>query len=76
MYFVLMLSILFMKWRQITAKNKFRDRNMMTRCVPMCMLGVGTLNNHMLNVLQAENRVLDFHIHERSDEMFYCKFYA
>ena len=35
-------------------------------------LRVGTLNNHMLNVLQAENRVLDFHIHERSDEMFYC----
>lgn len=33
---------------------------------------VGTLNNHMLNVLQAENRTLDFHIHEYSDEMFYC----
>ena len=32
----------------------------------------GTLNNHMLNVLQAENRTLDFHIHENSDEMFYC----
>jgi mannose-6-phosphate isomerase-like protein (cupin superfamily) len=35
-------------------------------------LRVGTLNNHMLNVLQAENRVLDFHVHENSDEMFYC----
>lgn len=35
-------------------------------------LKVGTLNNHMLNVLQAENRTLDFHIHEKSDEMFYC----
>ena len=35
-------------------------------------LRVGTLNNHMLNVLQAENRILDFHIHEQSDEMFYC----
>ncbi|MDO4468024.1 MAG: cupin domain-containing protein [Bacillota bacterium] len=35
-------------------------------------LRVGTLNNHMLNVLQAENRTLDFHIHEDSDEMFYC----
>ena len=23
---------------------------------------IGTLNNHMLNVLQAENRTLDFHI--------------
>lgn len=33
---------------------------------------VGTFNDHMLNVLQAENRVLDFHIHENSDEMFYC----
>ena len=33
---------------------------------------VGTLNNHMLNVLQAENRTLDFHVHEHSDEMFYC----
>jgi len=33
---------------------------------------VGTLNDHMLNVLQAENRTLDFHIHEASDELFYC----
>ena len=33
---------------------------------------VGTLNNHMLNVLQAENRTLEFHVHEQSDEMFYC----
>ena len=35
-------------------------------------LRIGTLNNHMLNVLQAENRTLDFHTHEQSDEMFYC----
>ncbi|MGN0902979.1 MAG: cupin domain-containing protein [Succinivibrio sp.] len=35
-------------------------------------LRVGTLNNLMLNVLQAENRTLDFHIHENSDELFYC----
>ena len=35
-------------------------------------LNVGKLNNHMLNVLQAENRTLDFHVHEHSDEMFYC----
>ena len=35
-------------------------------------LRVGTLNDHMLNVLQAENRTLDFHVHEQSDEMFYC----
>ncbi|MGI6664523.1 MAG: cupin domain-containing protein [Christensenellaceae bacterium] len=35
-------------------------------------LRIGTLNDHMLNVLQAENRTLPFHIHEDSDEMFYC----
>ena len=35
-------------------------------------LRVGTLNNHMLNVMKAENRTLDFHTHEKSDEMFYC----
>ena len=35
-------------------------------------LKIGQLNDHMLNVLQAENRTLDFHIHEHSDEMFYC----
>ena len=29
-------------------------------------LKVGHLNDHMLNVLQAENRTLDFHIHEDS----------
>ena len=34
-------------------------------------LEVGHLNDHMLNVLQAENRTLDFHIHEDSDELFY-----
>ena len=32
----------------------------------------GTLNDHMLNLLQAENRTLDFHTHPDSDEMFYC----
>lgn len=35
-------------------------------------LNVGRLNDHMLNVLQAENRTLDFHVHDKSDEMFYC----
>lgn len=33
---------------------------------------IGTLNNHMLNVLQAEDRTLGFHTHDNSDEMFYC----
>lgn len=35
-------------------------------------LNVGNFNNHMMNVLQAENRTLDFHIHSASDELFYC----
>lgn len=35
-------------------------------------LRVGTLNDLMLNVLTAENRTLDFHVHEASDELFYC----
>ena len=34
-------------------------------------LEVGHLNDHVLNVLQAENRTLNFHIHEGSDELFY-----
>jgi len=34
-------------------------------------LGLGKLNDHVLNVLQAENRTLDFHTHEKSDELFY-----
>lgn len=34
-------------------------------------LQVGQLNDHMLNIITAENRTLDFHIHEESDEMFY-----
>ena len=34
-------------------------------------LEIGKLNNHILNVLKAENRTLDFHIHEKSDELFY-----
>ena len=35
-------------------------------------LKVGQLNNHMLSVLQAENRTLEFHVHDQSDELFYC----
>lgn len=34
-------------------------------------LQVGTLNDHMLNIIKVENRTLDFHVHESSDEMFY-----
>ncbi len=35
-------------------------------------LKVGSLNNHILSVLQAKNRTLDFHTHESSDKLFYC----
>ena len=35
-------------------------------------LKIGQLNDHVLHVLQAENRTLDFHVHNQSDEMFYC----
>ena len=34
-------------------------------------LEIGRMNNHILNVLQSENRTLDFHCHEHSDELFY-----
>jgi mannose-6-phosphate isomerase-like protein (cupin superfamily) len=34
-------------------------------------LNVGKLNNHILNIVAVENRILDFHIHEDSDEMFF-----
>jgi len=34
-------------------------------------LEVGHLNGHTLTVLQAENRTLDFHVHDNSDELFY-----
>ncbi len=34
-------------------------------------LKVGQLNDHMLNIISAENRTLDFHKHTESDEMFY-----
>ena len=32
---------------------------------------VGKLNGHMLSVVNVENRMLDFHVHEASDELFY-----
>ena len=35
-------------------------------------LPVGYINGHMLSVLQGENRTLDFHVHDNSDELFYC----
>ena len=32
---------------------------------------VGRLNGNVLSVVHVENRTLDFHVHENSDEMFY-----
>lgn len=32
---------------------------------------IGALNGHTLSVVDVENRTLDFHVHERSDELFY-----
>lgn len=32
---------------------------------------IGRLNGHTLSVVNVENRTLDFHVHEKSDELFY-----
>lgn len=32
---------------------------------------IGQMNGHILSVVNVENRTLDFHIHEKSDELFY-----
>lgn len=32
---------------------------------------IGELNGHILSVVNVENRTLDFHVHENSDELFY-----
>ncbi|MCC0717646.1 cupin domain-containing protein [Clostridioides sp. ZZV14-6105] len=32
---------------------------------------IGIINNNVLSVVQVANRSLDFHIHEKSDELFY-----
>lgn len=32
---------------------------------------IGRLNHNVLSVVQVENRTLDFHTHEHSDELFY-----
>ena len=34
-------------------------------------LKVGQLNNHVLHVIEGKDRILDFHTHEQSDELFY-----
>jgi len=32
---------------------------------------IGRLNGHVLSAVHVENRTLDFHVHEESDEMFF-----
>ncbi len=32
---------------------------------------IGMLNGNVLSVVNVENRTLDFHVHENSDELFY-----
>ncbi|MGX9756635.1 cupin domain-containing protein [Clostridioides difficile] len=32
---------------------------------------IGIINNNILSVVQVANRSLDFHVHEKSDELFY-----
>ncbi len=32
---------------------------------------IGRLNQHVLSVVRVENRTLDFHVHEASDELFF-----
>lgn len=32
---------------------------------------IGFLNGHVLSAVQVENRTLDFHVHEKSDELFF-----
>ena len=32
---------------------------------------IGELNGNILSVVNVENRTLDFHVHESSDELFY-----
>ena len=33
---------------------------------------IGRLNGNVLSVVNVENRTLDFHVHEHSDELFYA----
>jgi len=35
-------------------------------------INIGYLNNHSLNIINQENKSLNFHIHEETDEFFYC----
>ena len=52
---------------KINLKNEVNSIKQLFEYKEICKL-----NNHMFNVLKAENRTLDFHLHDSSDELFYC----
>ncbi len=52
---------------KINLKEEVKSINQLFEYKEICKI-----NNHMLNVLKAENRTLEFHMHELSDELFYC----
>lgn len=52
---------------KINLKDEVNSLNQLFKYKEICKL-----NNHMFNVLKAENRTLEFHSHDLSDELFYC----
>ena len=52
---------------KISLKDEVNSVNQLFQYKEICRL-----NNNMFNVLQAENRILEFHSHNSSDELFYC----
>lgn len=53
--------------KKINLKKEVNSINQLFEYKLICKL-----NNHMFNVLKAENRTLEFHTHDLSDELFYC----
>ena len=52
---------------KINLKDEVNSIEKLFEYKEICML-----NNHIFNVLKAENRTLEFHSHDSSDELFYC----
>ena len=52
---------------KISLKDEVNSVNQLFQYKEICRL-----NNNMFNVIQAENRTLEFHSHNSSDELFYC----
>lgn len=52
---------------KISLKDEVNSVNQLFQYKEICRL-----NNNIFNVLQAENRTLEFHSHNSSDELFYC----